>query len=300
MIVRDIMVDMRDVLGRYEDAKIYRILNQAIQLMSHLGEGKWESMIGYIDISVDPSSKTITLPRDILTPIQVNFDNNPTFPRTRWYEFHLNGVGGGSAKEYEKAWDDNGFFATFRDLSEPSKLTATTTTVNDDNKKITIAGRNKDDREFEETLLLNFSTPPNTTEEFKTVERILKSETSGTVSLKENNNNQQIGFYYSDDLEPKYRRIRVSAKESVTMMYKRRALKVSNLEDYIPTDNHLAIIQAVRSVNFRYINEPERALVAQNDALQLLELEEDALNIDTPIPPQVMDFSTDANESLYN
>jgi hypothetical protein len=300
MIVKDIIVDLRNALERYEDAKIYRLLNQGIQLLSHMGGGMWDGLIGYIDISVDSTTNTITLPRDVLTPLQVNFDNNPTFPRDQWYEFHLNGVGGGEALQYSRAWDDKGFYPIYKTLTGVVRITATSYASSDDGKTIVITGTDSDDRELSETLTLNLATPPSTVSSFKDIKRITKEVTNAQVTLNEYGGGQRVGWYYPDETNPQYRRIRVSALESVTMMYRRRTLQVTNLNDYIPISNYLAVIQAVKSVDFRYKNNIEQAILTEKDALLLLEREQDTININSPISPQVLNYSFYSNEGLYS
>ena len=110
-----------------------------------------------------------------------------------------------------------------------------------------------------------------------------------------------IGWYYPDETEPQYRRIRVSASRSVTMRYRRKNLDLTSENDYIPLENPLAVIQAARSVAYRYRGMIAEAQAAQMDAVNLLEEEQDARNINnSPVAPQVLNYSSYNDERLHS
>ncbi len=303
MLVRDILDDCKEVFGQCPNAMLYRRLSQAVRMLANSGGTLWDGLIGYMDIAVDTNTSTVTLPRDVLTPIQVNFDDRPTFPRDRWFEFHVNGVGGGTALEYNGAWDDKGFYPTMRTLSATVQLTAISSGV-ETGKTITIFGKDADDREISETLTLNFVTAPVTVKSFKQIDRIDKDVTTNVLKLYEYISGSPatlVGWYYSNETDPQYRRIRVSASTSITMLYRRRTVDLTSEDDYIPLENPLAVIQAARAVHYRYRGMIAEAQAAQKDAVSLLEDEQDSRNVNnSTVAPQVLNFSSYNEESLYS
>ena len=301
MLVSEVIDDIKDTFGMCANEALYRRLTDAVRMLSNKGGKYWDGLLGYMTVSVDSDTNTITLPRDVLTPLEVNFDDYPTFGRDRWFEFHLNGPGGGAALKYDKAWDDKGFYPTFRTFTTPSQITAIPDGT-ETGKTITIIGYDTDDREVSETIDINFATPAVTTQVFASVTRVLKDSTDNPVKLYTyvgGSVNTLIGWYYPDEKEPQYRRIRVSARENVTMLYRRKTLDLTNENDYIPLQNRLAVVQACRAVKYRYENMLQEALIAEQDALNLLEEEQGARNIETPVGPQILNLSSYNEERLH-
>jgi hypothetical protein len=298
MIVSDILVDLRNSLQKQEDASLYRMINQGISLLSNMGGGRWNSLTGYMTIAI--TGDTIVLPRDVLVPISINIDNNVTFPRDRWFEFHINGSGGGDNGKSLRAWDDRGSVVTFKELSQICKIQAVIEGNSDDSKKIIISGTDADDREISETLTLSFASPPVTTLSFNTISYVHKDVTAKSVKLYEytTTQGQNVGWYYPDEVIPEYRKIRVGGGRVANIIYKRRTNKVSSIYDYIPIDNSLAVIQAVRSVDYRLKSDFDKADRCEKDANKLLEEEEYARMIDSPVAPQILNFSSYNEERL--
>lgn len=136
MIVGDIYADSVEVLGRCSQAQIFNRLTEAIALLANKGD--WDPLIGYVDICSGTDYRTITLPKDIDTPLAVNIDGRPMFFRNKWFEFHLNGAG--SMQETGWTWDDVGQVPIFQDILQPSTLVAIAQLQNDLGTVIQIFG----------------------------------------------------------------------------------------------------------------------------------------------------------------
>lgn len=120
MLVSSILQDVRETIGRCSDELAMRRLSEAVRVLSQ--KGNWELLVGYVDICANADGKTITLPREIDTPLAVNVGGRPQIFRNRWYEFHFNGAG--SFRETTWNWDDKGFSPVIMDIIHPSTLVA--------------------------------------------------------------------------------------------------------------------------------------------------------------------------------
>lgn len=118
MLVSEILPSVREALGRCSDAIALSRLSEAVQLLS--AKGNWELLVGYVDICANADCKTITLPREIDTPLAVNVGGSPQIFRNRWHEFHFNGAG--SFKETTWNWDDTGFSPVIMDIMHTATL----------------------------------------------------------------------------------------------------------------------------------------------------------------------------------
>jgi hypothetical protein len=293
MLVKDILEDVKDTLGQCPSQVFYRRLNMAINMLANMGDGLWEGLTGQMDIVVSPSNRLVTFPRDVLTPIAINVDDNTSFPRDRWFQYRLASYNG-LDKDNEIAWTDVGISSTFLPITTATKLKCVSSNASDNGKTITIRGLNSSGREISETLTMNYTTAPETTLTFSSVTSVVKEETLYSVELKRSSDSITIGWYYPDETNPEYRQVEVKATNFITLAYRRRTIEVSGIDDYIPLKNQLAIIQAVRSVKYRFTNMLEEAQSAQIDAFQLLMDEQRTRNIKHyPVSPIVENLAND-------
>lgn len=302
MIVSDIKQDARETLGNCSDDLLYRRLTEAVDLLANSGSTLWDGTIGQMTICVDDLNGCITLPRDVLTPIQLNSDGNPTFPRDQWFQYHLNGTGT-TDFQYSGAFDFKGSeYPTFREIAESVKLEFRSEVVTDDGQEIRISYYDENDRVTGETLTLNFTNPPLTQGKVKQVRWIHKPITSQSVQLWTTGSSPiMIGWYYPDEQDPQYSRIKVNASKSIELIYRRKNTVVRSDYDYIPLRNKLAVIQALRSIRYRYEENIAKAIDAESDAVKLLEQEQNARNIsNSPVGPQIQNTSSYDAESLWD
>lgn len=120
MLVRDIIRDVKDLLGKCDDERVFSRISESVVQLSNIGN--FDLLTGYVDICACSDGCTITLPRQIETPLAVNIDGRPAFFRSKWFEFHLNGPG--SMPRCDWTWDDRGFVPVVMDIIQPSYLLA--------------------------------------------------------------------------------------------------------------------------------------------------------------------------------
>lgn len=121
MIVEDIYEDIQELLGTCSQKKLFSRLTDAITILGN--KGNFDLKTGYVDICAQSDGRTVTLPREIETPLAVNINGQPVYFRNKWFEFHLNGPGS-NCPESPWSWDDRGYFPTFMDIIRPSRVFA--------------------------------------------------------------------------------------------------------------------------------------------------------------------------------
>lgn len=120
MIVSDIIERVRGAVGRCDDATLFEKLTSAIQILAD--KRNEDLLVGYLDLCACSDGKTLTLPRDIETPLVVDVNGEPKFFRNKWFEFHANGQGAGRTSHW--SWDDRGNVVTFMDIIGHGQLIA--------------------------------------------------------------------------------------------------------------------------------------------------------------------------------
>jgi hypothetical protein len=136
MLVSDIYLKTKEVLGRCPQDIVFQRLTEAIELLKNTGD--WDPLLGYVDIQGATDLRTFTLPYDIDVPLAVNICGRPAYMRNKWAEFHLNGLG--SNRETSWTWDDFGYFPIIQDVIKPSTLIAIADLRNDLQTQIQVFG----------------------------------------------------------------------------------------------------------------------------------------------------------------
>lgn len=142
MIVEDVYSDVKEMMGICSEEKVFNMITDVIALLSKKGD--WNPLIGIMDICASTDCCTITLPRDVETPLGVNVGGFPRQQRNWWYEFHLNGNGSNAPSEWH--WDDKKFYPTAFDLIKASRLVAVADAKTDASKKIRVYGFDKNNK----------------------------------------------------------------------------------------------------------------------------------------------------------
>lgn len=275
VIVADIYNDTCDIFGPIGQPRIFDKITDGVELLNN--HAQWDGLVGYVDLITD-NHRYITLPRYVESPVEINLNGTPAMMRNKWFEFHLNGPGSSStACGY---WDDIGDVATIRPLVAPVQLTARNDLLEDDGKTITVYGwdingkwiETLQDAEWKDGLRVSMSQdgakPDPDAKTVARIERIVKDKTTGFCQLVGYIPAQKatipIGYYFPDETEPNYHRIKLpSACTWVRMRYRKRQLKVTSLTDPLHLKNKLAIVTALRSI---------KALESDASQAQALEL----------------------------
>lgn len=140
MIAGELISSAQEVLGTSNRDKLFsRITDAIVALANH---GNWNPMIGYMDILANSDGRTVTLPRDVETPLAINVNGVPAIGYNRYSEFHVNGGGSfsGCSGGCSWNWDDRGFVPTVMDIINASPLIAVSQLKNDLNASLRVFG----------------------------------------------------------------------------------------------------------------------------------------------------------------
>lgn len=298
MIVADILADAKRIFAQCETPELYRRLTDAINLLST--ESDWDANTGYLTVATD-TEQCITLPRDVEKVLAVQLDGYPAFARDKWFEFHINGPGQFTRIDsWKGAWDDRGYSALTSSLGDPDMLTLTSTDPGDAGKGIRIFGYDDNDRELftgeERGIVL--SVDGTTTDTIKQIVDISKDLSDGTFELKKQDTTL-VGFYYPDEIFPRYKRIRVPTSTTVTMIYRRKGYEIKRSTDYIPLDSRIALLSAMRSMKHRFNGDLQSAQGFEADAIRLASREQQNKQVEDAIGPQINNSGVTYNGTIH-
>jgi hypothetical protein len=230
---------------------LYKRLTRAVEWLA--SQGLWDAMQFYLDINVqtltnaDQPATVIILPREVLTPIKINQNRNPSFSRNRLYEFSLSGPGnrGGTIK-WE--WMEKNTYPLLAFMPTVGSKLVVQGDPADDNKTISFFGLDVDNREISETVTLNHTL--QTTENSYAVMRRIRKDVTNKLLPVTLPDTTPIANYYPDETNPRYRVIQLSKKATaVHMLFKCVTLEVKTTSDYIPLDSALAVLHSFRAIN---------------------------------------------------
>lgn len=264
LTVKDIWPDASDIFGTKNPVTVYRYLNDAIELLSKAGQ--WSLATGYMDACCVDGC--IALPTDVETPLQVSLNGNPAVGRDYFFQMHMNGPG---TRWHPCGWEwlDGGEQSTYSDLVTPSKLVVTVDNPEDAGKEFWVYGydvngaviRTKlpDGTYVDGIQLPVFAGPvmPNPEAPLvRQVTRVRKAEFVGRSRLStwdfvggSQHTGKLLGVYQWNDLEPRFRRIRVSRRAKwVRILFRRRHMKVANPEDVIFLGTRYALVLGCQTI----------------------------------------------------
>jgi hypothetical protein len=119
VIVGDVYDDAADIFGPIGRQRLFDKITDSVEFLAN--KSQWDGLDGYVDVISDRLGY-ITLPRYVEVPIEINYHRMPTQMRSKWYEFHLNGMGTHGVNGY--FWDDRGQYPLFTDPPNPVNLIA--------------------------------------------------------------------------------------------------------------------------------------------------------------------------------
>lgn len=122
MFVSEILDDVIEILGRCDREKALKRLTDAVKALQD--EGDWNANIGVLDIRTFNDGNTVTLPRDVETPLAITIDGIPVFGRDEFSRFHLNGDGLADERTVPWVWDDVGVVPSVMDIKVPGPIIA--------------------------------------------------------------------------------------------------------------------------------------------------------------------------------
>lgn len=309
IIVADIYDEAAKIFGNVGRQNIFDSMTDAIELLNN--KGNWDGLTGYVDIVTD-NNFYVTLPRYIESVIALTVNGEPKQMRNKWFEFHLNGPG--VYGQNCEMWDDAGETLTTKSIAAVSQFIAQPDLVGDDGNFITIYGYDENLKwirtqvggawqdGFQVTLDHTGATPAANAQKCSMISRIIKDTTTGFVKLSAYDpvalTTTQMGYYYPDETEPRYQRIKLPYRAAwVRMRYRKRSLKITSLTDPIHLKSKLSIIAAMRAVAEMMADQPDfkKAQGFESVAVRLLLEEQDSRN-----PAETFDiqFSHQSNHQV--
>lgn len=307
LIAADVYDDAVAIFGKEGKQKTFDRISDALEALSN--KSQWDGLDGYIDVSAD--DYTVTLPRYVEVPTEINIGGRPTFMRNKWFEFHLNGPGSECGARCSWVWDDRGDVVTLVDVSYPQQLLATNDLVEDNGKYIRVFGYDDNDKEIRTInpitnqlddglwLPMNIANtvPASNAQLVQRITRIVKDETLGFVKLEgfsvDRNDTNVLGYYYPDETEPNYRRIILGSPCGwVRIRYRKRLLKITSFTDPLHLKSKIALTAMMMSFASLAKGDLQTADGMEQKALQYITEEHISRN-----PNETFDFQYDTGTS---
>lgn len=315
MFVSDLIDDLKssDVLGICDTTVIFRVLSDAVRLISN--QGILDPSLGEMDLCV--CDGCVTLPSDVETVLAVNSSGAPTLLRDQWYQYHLNGTGSEGYTPFFYT-DIIGQVATFRDPSHPVALVAEVESAVDSNKKLRVFGWDVNGKRiytvgsngtledgFLVPTVFGFSQPNLAAPLVARIDMIQKDLTNGFVRLlavnEDGSPHTLIGLYRPNETVPRYQRMHTQAKNWLRIKYKKRDFEVRTTRDWINIDNREVILLAVKAVNARRKDQVEKAIALESEAIRILNNEASSRRPPGLSSPQIIynEFPVEQDRLFY-
>jgi hypothetical protein len=287
-----------DLLGITDRAKIIDYIARAIEIAEY--KTNWNSKMGTIDVCCDEHG-IVTLPSFVEVPLAVNVGGYPARFHNDWFQYHLNGPGShagcGGASHF--SWEDEQFTPVIQDLNGWKWLAAITEDPRDGDgsKSLIVEGLTNrfTNSGWNEQVAFTpgVGTAPSTpgvtiplltctasTDQqitpFKWIFGITKPKTFGFIKLigisdKQAGTGVTLGYYAPNETNPRYRRIKVSAKcKWVRIKYRRTTQPLENDYDVLPLSSYQAILDLLKCIRLRETNNIDIAEQYEAKAVQLL------------------------------
>lgn len=265
--VRDIITEVEEVTGVCTQSVNFQAITRAVQLLAN--KKLIDPLMGYLDFSVD-ESYMIAMPRDVKTVLRVNINGNPSFSRSRLFEFSQNTEGTVEGEEIGWSWADRLYSPIQNEKNLPGTLSYKLDSSADNGATCIVRGLDEDGREITETLVGAATSPAPCDQVFHKIVSISRSETTAGATLLCNGDNP-LAQFYGDETAPSYRVIKLSKKVvNIRIIFRRDVFRVTSLDDVLPMQSAMAVIHAARAVRFYAQDEDEKAEKAEERAVKWL------------------------------
>lgn len=298
LTVKDVWPDAKRIFATDDTTTLFRYLNDAVELLANAGQ--WDPLTGYLDACV--VDRCVTLPTEVETPMQVSLNGVPAVGRDQFFTFHMNGPGQ-SWSPCRWSWMDEGDHPVYRDLVRPSKLVCFLDKAEDQGKELWVHGfdhlgaalRTKnDDGAFSDGILVptifGLPMPDHDAPLVRRITRVRKAPMVGRSRLStrefsgdaSTNQGVLLGVYQWDDLEPRFRRIRISGNASwARILFRRRTRTLSTQEDMIFLSTRLALMLGMQAVKAYVDRDTPSGNEFESNAIRMLSNEQ--LSVTPPI-----------------
>jgi hypothetical protein len=289
MYVRDVLDDVKNILGDCSNATVFKRLTEAVHIANtKIIDGP---NLGVLEICC--CDGCVTLPADVGTVLKVNREGRPTVLRDEWFSYLV----GGPGNTDWVAWgytDEVGQVCTYRDPSEPVKLIAVVESAADNNKALRVFGWDANNKRiytpgpnntledgFLVPTVFGYALPHPTAPAIVRIDRITKDVTKDFIKLVAVDPVTlapltQIGYYLPWEVTPTYRRVRAGNRSWIRVKYRKNDITVRGLGDWIMIENTEALMLLLKAVNFRRQNQFQVASSAEAEGIRLLTQDKEA------------------------
>lgn len=304
-IVADIYDEVSEIVGPIGRQKVFDEITKAAQILSN--KNQWDAQRGVVDIVTD-QYHYVTLPRYVDSVLALNINRRVATPQNKWFEFNRIGQSSLGQQDWQvccrEDWVDLEPTVTLRDLLYTVKLGVTTDLTDDLGVQVRVYGYYQGKRvmtpdasgqNVDGALIPVTADATPGGQNFDRIERITKTATKGFVKLISYDINAKnpvtLGYYWPDETEPNYRRIRINRTcGTARIMYRRKELKFTSLTDPLHLKVGSAVVEQVRAKYLRIGGKLKDAKVAENLALEYLN-DEQAITNQNNIPELMFDDS---------
>lgn len=301
ILARDILPEARRILGACSQETLLSRLSDATEILANKAD--FDPLLGWVDI-VTSAGKVVTLPREVETVLALNISGQPSFPRDRWAEFHLNGRGSDCSDSCVFFWDDKGDVPIFRDPTATVRLYGIVENPQDLTAELWVYGYDENDQKifstvagetvegYRVTLTDGLVVLDPTAPLFKKITAVRKGVTKGFVRLVAYEDGAitgtDIGLYEPFETEPQYRRIILSTSACwVRIQYRKKVFRLRSDTDYIPLHSRYAVLLMLKSLEKLDKDRIEEAEAYERKAVQMLLDEHFTRNPPASAPVQV-------------
>lgn len=287
IVTGDIYDEACKILGPLGQQKVLDQIGEAVSILSN--KAQWDAQRGYVDIETD-QYHYVTLPRYVDTVIELNICGRPADMKNKWFQFTLSGPG----SDYTpcQSWQDDGRVVTLRDAPYTQRLSAVPDLPSDDGKEIWVYGYYGGKRIFTTDTMgvtrdgfpvpVDITTENVSTQNVDVIERIVKPTSQGFIKLMGRNTLDAevitLGYYWPDETEPSYRRIKIGTPAStIRLMYRRKNLRYTTFFDPINLRSKTAILSMLRSLSLMGQGKITEADAMEKSAVKLL-VEENSMS----------------------
>jgi hypothetical protein len=298
MLVSSIIDQIKEMTGICDNSQNFQILSRAVELLAN--EGLFDPLVGYLDFS-NSETNLVTLPRDVKTVLRVTINSNPTFARSRFFEFTLNTDGSGDGEEVGFSWSDRLYLPVQDERKLPGVGIYLCENAADAGKTITLIGRDVDGTEIREVIAASVDGTAGAIA-FYEITRVLRDETEGICLLycEAVEDDKLMSQYYPDETNPYYRVIKLSRTVcSVRIMFRREVFEITSLTDIIPLQSKMAVIHAAKAVRYYAIDEYDKGDAALARAVDFIKKEQAARDESNSIAA-ALEKPTTINRLSYN
>lgn len=223
--VNDIYDDFATLTGMVGFQKVLDRLTRIVELLANLSH--WDPLIGYMDYQLGPPPFYVTLPREVDQVIALNVNGRPGTFRSRWFEFSYGGMGQAESPSPRsvwrtmEGWEEWGEVVTAYDPIQPVYFpmlwpfntadigVSATIHGTDINGNPLMSGGQ---RGLNLIATQNYGTAAFGQPQVASISRVTLGPHSGFLGLLLTDGIQDIqtlATYFPDDVEPRYRRIKV-------------------------------------------------------------------------------------------